>query len=140
MAEGRLAGGRPALGVLPPQTSGVAEVKNTAWGYNPIDAFVLARLEASTTAIAARRQGVLTRELRLDRIAPPIAGLDAFLKDTSPDAYEKAVDRLLASPRYGEHMALSWMEASQYADTDSYQNDRLRYVTGCGAIGDQGAQ
>jgi hypothetical protein len=64
----------------------------------------------------------------LTGLPPRIEELDAFLKDDSPKAYEKAVDRLLASPRYGEHMALDWMEASRYADTDGYQNDRLRYM------------
>ena len=75
----------------------------------------------------------------LTGLPPTIAELDAFLKDTSSQAYEKAVDRLLASPRYGEHMALDWLEASRYADTDGYQNDRLRYV-GVARLADQGTQ
>ena len=59
---------------------------------------------------------------------PTIAELDAFLADDSEQAYEKVVDRLLKSPRYGEHMAVPWLDAARYADTDGYQNDRLRYM------------
>ena len=114
-----------------PKRPALPKVKNTAWGHNPIDAFVLARLEATQRQPSpSADKATLLRRVSFDLtgLPPTIADLDAFLKDTSTDAYEKAVDRLLASPRYGEHMALGWMEASRYADTDGYQNDRLRYM------------
>jgi len=79
------------------------------------------------SARASKRR--LIRRLSLDLVGlPPTPDAVAeFVADRSPDAYEKLIDRLLASPRYGEHMAASWMEASRYADTDGYQNDRYRY-------------
>ena len=64
--------------------------------------------------------------LDLTGLPPTLEELDAFLADDSPDAYEKVVDRLLASPRYGEHMALEWLAAARYADTNGYQDDATR--------------
>jgi len=116
---------------VPPKRPTLPKVKDAAWGRNGIDAFVQARLgrEALKPSPAADRATLLRRvTFDLTGLPPTIAELDAFLKDTSSQAYEKAVDRLLASPRYGEHMALDWLEASRYADTDGYQNDRLRYM------------
>jgi len=119
---------------VPPKRTEVPKVKTGGWVRNPIDAFVLARLEQSEleglNPSPEADKATLLRRVTLDLtgLPPTIAELDAFQKDTSPRAYEKAVDRLLASPRYGEHMALDWMEASRYADTDGYQNDRLRYM------------
>ena len=116
---------------VPPKRPTVPKVKDVAWRRNGIDAFVQARLgrEALKPSPAADRATLLRRvTFDLTGLPPTIAELDAFLKDTSSQAYEKAVDRLLASPRYGEHMALDWLEASRYADTDGYQNDRLRYM------------
>ncbi len=70
------------------------------------------------------------RRLSLDLtgLPPTLNEVDEFLADKSEKAYEAVVDRLLSSPRYGEHMGLDWLEASRYADTDGYQNDRLRYM------------
>jgi len=116
---------------VPPKRPTLPKVKDAAWGRNGIDAFVQARLEreALKPSPAADKATLLRRvTFDLTGLPPTIAELDAFLKDTSSQAYEKAVDRLLASPRYGEHMALDWLEASRYADTDGYQNDRLRYM------------
>ena len=116
---------------VPPQRPMLPKVKNGAWVSNGIDAFVLARLEREKLQPAkAADKAILLRRVTFDLtgLPPTIAELDAFLNDGSLNAYEKAVDRLLASPRYGEHMALGWMEASRYADTDGYQNDRLRYM------------
>ena len=64
----------------------------------------------------------------LTGLPPTPAEVDAFLRDTSPDAYEKVVDRLLASPRYGERMAMRWLDAARYADTNGYQTDAERYM------------
>ena len=114
-----------------PGQPNLPKVKNPGWLRNGIDGFVLARLEQEglQPSVAADKATLLRRvTFDLTGLPPRIEELDAFLKDDSPKAYEKAVDRLLASPRYGEHMALGWMEASRYADTDGYQNDRLRYM------------
>ena len=116
---------------VPPSQPKLPKVKNPSWVRNGIDGFVLARLEQEglQPSVTANKATLLRRvTFDLTGLPPTIKELDAFLKDASPKAYEKAVDRLLASPRYGEHMALDWMEASRYADTDGYQNDRLRYM------------
>ncbi len=116
---------------VPPKRPRLAKVRDADWSRNGIDHFVLARLEREGLDPSPEAgKATLLRRLTLDLtgLPPTLAELDAFLDDHSPGAYEKAVDRLLDSPRYGEHMALGWMEASRYADTDGYQNDRLRYM------------
>ena len=116
---------------VPPKRPRLAKVNDDAWPRNGIDHFVLAKLESEQLAPSPEAdKATLLRRVSFDLTGlPPTTGeLEAFLSDPSPDAYEKAVDRLLDSPRYGEHMALGWMEASRYADTDGYQNDRLRYM------------
>lgn len=103
--------------------------KNKAWPKNDIDWFVLKRLEqlGMSPSEAAAKHTLLRRvSLDLTGLPPTIEELEAFLKDDSPKAYEKAVDHLLASPRYGEHFALSWLDAARYADTNGYQQDRTR--------------
>ena len=115
---------------IPPRRPDIPPVRDTRWPENPIDHFILARLEAGGLPPSPRAdRATLLRRVTLDLTGlPPTPGeVDAFDRDTAPGAYERVVDRLLASPRYGEHMALSWLEASRYADTDGYQNDRLRY-------------
>ena len=116
---------------VPPKRPRLAKVRDADWSRNGIDHFVLARLEREGLAPSPEAgKATLLRRVSLDLtgLPPTLAELDGFLDDHSPGAYAKAVDRLLDSPRYGEHMALSWMEASRYADTDGYQNDRLRYM------------
>ena len=116
---------------VPPKRPRLAKVRDADWSRNGIDHFVLARLEREGLAPSPEAgKATLLRRVTLDLtgLPPTLAELDAFLGDQSPGAYAKAVDRLLDSPRYGEHMALGWMEASRYADTDGYQNDRLRYM------------
>jgi hypothetical protein len=104
-------------------------VQNKAWPKNGIDFFVKKRLEEeglSPSEIAAKHTLLRRISLDLTGLPPTIAELDAFLRDDSPEPYEKAVDRLLASPRFGEHFALSWLDAARYADTNGYQSDRTR--------------
>ena len=116
---------------VPPKRPRLAKVRDADWSRNGIDHFVLARLEREGLAPSPEAgKATLLRRVSLDLtgLPPTLAELDGFLDDHSPGAYAKAVDRLLDSPRYGEHMALGWMEASRYADTDGYQNDRLRYM------------
>ena len=104
---------------------------DAAWGRSPIDAFVARRLEAAGLApqTQAAPETLLRRvSLDLTGLPPTPKELDAFLSDKEPGAYERAVDRLLESPRYGERMAFRWLEAARYADTNGYQNDEERYM------------
>ena len=114
---------------VPPQRSAVPAVKNKGWPRNSIDYFVLNRLEAAVMAPAPEAdKGTLLRRVSLDLVGlpPTLAELDAFLADKSSDAYEKQVDRLLDSPRYGEKLAMQWLDAARYADTNGYNNDEER--------------
>jgi hypothetical protein len=113
----------------PPKRSPLPAVKNPAWVKNPIDAFVLARLEREGLKPSSEAdKSTLLRRLSFDLtgLPPTTAELDAFLSDSSPDAYEKQVDRLLRSPRYGERMAMQWLDLSRYADTHGYHIDSHR--------------
>ena len=95
-------------------------VKNAAWCQNPIDRFVLARLEAKglKPAPAADRRTLLRRvTFDLTGLPPTPEDLDAFVSDKSSNAWEKVVDRLLASPRYGERQARHWLDVVRYADS-----------------------
>ena len=104
-------------------------VKTPGWVRNPIDNFVLARLEKEglKPSHEASRE-TLIRRLNLDLIGlpPTPAEVDAFLADQSPDAYEKVVDRLLASPHYGERWARPWLDLARYADSNGFEKDKLR--------------
>ncbi len=116
---------------IPPQRPAVPQLPRTAGVRNEIDAFVQQRLqqEGVQPSPPADRATLLRRlSFDLTGLPPTVEELDEFLKDTSEAAWQLAVDRLMTSPRYGEHMALSWLEAARYADTDGYQNDRLRYM------------
>jgi hypothetical protein len=109
--------------VVPP------EVKSEPRQRNPIDAFVLDRLrrEGLRPSPEADRATLLRRlTLDLTGLPPTLAELDAFLADATPDAYEKVVARLLASPRLGERLARSWLDAARYADTNGFNNDEDR--------------
>jgi mono/diheme cytochrome c family protein len=107
-----------------------AEIPKTkAQNSNPIDAFVRARLEKEgLTPSPEADKARLIRRVTLDLTGLPPAPdvVDAFLKDAAPDAYEKVVDRLLASPRFGERMAWDWLDAARYADSNGYQGDGER--------------
>jgi len=113
----------PLWSLQPVRKTAPPKVKNAAWVRNPIDAFVLAKLEAkkqSPAPMADRR--TLLRRLTYDLtgLPPTAAEVDAFLSDKSPDAYERVVDRLLKSPRYGERWARHWLDVARYADTKGY--------------------
>jgi mono/diheme cytochrome c family protein len=97
--------------------------KRAGWVRNPIDAFILARLERQNLQPSPEAGGAtLLRRLSLDLIGlpPTSAELDAFLADQSANAYEKQVDRLLASPHYGERWGRVWLDAARYADSNGY--------------------
>lgn len=104
-------------------------IKQAAWPTNPIDQFVLARLEklGLAPADAATKERLIRRvTFDLTGLPPTLAEVDAFLADESPEAYEKVVDRLLASPHYGEHMARFWLDAARYGDTHGLHLDNYR--------------
>ena len=106
-------------------------VKDASWPHNPIDDFVLARLEQEGLRPSPPADKVtLLRRLSLDLtgIPPTIAEVDAFVADESPDAYAKQVNRLLDSPHYGERWARLWLDAARYADSDGYEKDKSRQV------------
>jgi hypothetical protein len=104
-------------------------VRNTKWVRNPIDSFVLARLEREKLAPSrAAPRTTLIRRLSLDLIGlpPTLPEVEAFLADRRPDAYERLVERLLASPHYGERWARPWLDMARYADTNGYEADQRR--------------
>jgi hypothetical protein len=106
-------------------------VKDTAWVRNPIDQFILTRIEqAGLKPSAEASKSTLLRRVALDLtgLPPTVADVNEFLADTRPDAYEKAVDRLLASPHYGERQARHWLDLARYSDTDGYTIDAPRDV------------
>ena len=101
---------------------------------NDLDRFVLAKLEQQglTPSPEADRRTLIRRvSLDLTGLPPTPAEVDAFVADSSPNAYEKVVDRLLASPRYGERMAMYWLDGARYADSNGYQADYQRFMSPC---------
>jgi hypothetical protein len=114
---------------IKPERPKLPEVKKKDWVQNPIDNFVLAKLEEEglPPAEKASKEKLLRRvTFDLTGLPPTVEELDAFLRDDAPDAYEKVVDRLLASPHFGERMAPMWLDLSRYADSHGYQDDRPR--------------
>jgi hypothetical protein len=108
------------------QKSAVPRVKNTAWSEHPIDRFLLAKMEARglQPSPAASRESLLRRvTFALTGLPPTANEIDDFLRDASPDAYEKRVDQLLASPRFGERWARHWMDLVRYCESHGSQGD-----------------
>ena len=120
----------PHWSFVPPERPAMPTPKNKSWGRNSIDAFVLARLEKEGLEPSPPAdRSTLIRRVSLDLTGlPPTPGeVETFLKDTRPGAYKRLVDRLLASPRFGERMARKWLDIARYADTMGYQADWERY-------------
>ena len=120
---------QPFWSFIPPRRPAPPDVRDVDWPRNPIDRFILSRLEREGLSPSPEAdKATLIRRLSLDLtgLPPTPPEVDAFLADASTDAYEKQVDRLLASPRYGEHMAFRWMELARYGDTNGYQTDGQR--------------
>ncbi len=114
---------------IPPQQPDLPKVTQSSWIKNPIDLFVLKKLEEESLQPAPEAdKETLLRRLSLDLtgLPPSIQEMDAFLADQSQDAYEKQVERLLGSVHYGEKMAMHWMDISRFADTHGYTVDRYR--------------
>ncbi|RRQ47997.1 DUF1553 domain-containing protein [Maribacter algicola] len=117
---------------IPPKKSGPPKVANENLIANEIDNFIVARLEQKNLVPSkkADRETLLRRlSFDLTGLPPTVEEINAFIADTAINAYEKQVDRLLASPHYGEHMALDWMDLSRYADTHGYTVDQYRDVS-----------
>src|SRR5690606_6940850 len=101
------------------------------WSRNAIDQFVAARLKTEGLEPSAEAdRATLIRRLSLDLtgLPPSVEEVEQFVADTSPDAYEKLVERLLASPHFGERMALEWLDSARYADTNGYSIDGGRHM------------
>jgi hypothetical protein len=116
---------------VPPMRPELPEVKNVGCVRNPVDRFILARLEKEGIAPSPDADRVtLIRRLSLDLLGllPSLSEIDAFVADTRPDAYERLVDRLLASPHYGERWARHWLDMARYADSNGYSIDAPRSI------------
>ena len=114
-----------------PTKPALPELKKASeqWVKNNIDRFIAARLEkAGLTPSREADRSTLIRRVSLDLtgLPPTPQEIDAFIADKSPDAYEKLVDRLLASPHFGERMALIWLDAARYGDTNGFHHDNIR--------------
>lgn len=114
---------------VPPERPVLPDVHESDWPRNEIDRFVLGRMQEQglqPSPETDRSAWIRRVTFDLTGLPPTLAEIDAFLADGSPAAFEKVVDRLLHSTRYGEHMAAMWLDAARYADTDGYQNDGPR--------------
>lgn len=119
----------PHWAFMPPKASTLPEINLKSWPINEVDYFILAKLEE----LGMKPNEESDKEALLKRVSLDITGLpptlemmDSFLADQSTDAYEKAVDRLLASPAYGEKMAVYWMDIARFADSHGFQDDSYR--------------
>ncbi len=115
----------------PPQHAKPPSVRQTNWPRNPIDEFILARLEMEDIKPSAQAErSTLIRRVSLDLtgLPPTPAEVDAFLNDGDSTAYESLVERLLASPHYGERWGRWWLDAARYADSNGYSIDSMRSI------------
>ncbi|HKP11659.1 MAG TPA: DUF1549 and DUF1553 domain-containing protein [Blastocatellia bacterium] len=116
---------------IAPKRAPLPRVNDGGWPKNPIDHFILARLEREGLKPSPEADRVtLLRRLSLDLtgLPPTPEEVDAFVRDKSPQAYEKQVERLLASVHYGERWGRHWLDAARYADSDGYEKDKPRQV------------
>ena len=128
---------------VPPVQAALPRVGQADWPRNAIDYFVLAQLEAAGLKPSPEADRyALVRRLYLDLIGlpPTPEEVDAFINDTSPQAYENLVDRLLASPHYGERWARRWLDLARYADTNGYEKDRAAFDLAVSRLGHWRAQ
>jgi len=114
---------------IPPKSYPVPEVADKAWAKNPIDNFILHKLEEKGLKPnpEADKERLLKRLcFDLTGLPPDLETMDKFIADTSPNAYEKTTDELMSRPAYGEKMALHWLDAARYADSHGFQDDNYR--------------
>ena len=122
---------KPHWAFVKPAKLEPSAVKNETWVRNPIDQFVMAQLEREGVAPSpeAERELLLRRVyFDLTGLPPSIEAMDAFLADSSPDAFEQVVDQLLETPAYAERMAMDWMDVARYADSHGYHADGYRMM------------
>ncbi|HEU4553285.1 MAG TPA: DUF1553 domain-containing protein [Chitinophaga sp.] len=121
---------KPHWAFVKPEKAAVPGVDNKSWvQHNPIDNFIQDRLQQEHLQPSKEAEKeMLLRRLSLDLtgLPPTLQEIDNFLKDRSANAYEKQVDRLLASPHYGEKMAVDWLDVARFADSHGYTVDRIR--------------
>ena len=121
--------GRDWWSLKPPVRPPLPQVKNASWVRTPIDAFVLAKLEERGLPPAPEAdRTALIRRAKLDLLGlpPTPEEIQAFIADQSPDAYERLVDRLLASPQYGERWARHWLDVVRFAESGGFENNLAR--------------
>jgi mono/diheme cytochrome c family protein len=124
-------GGARHWAFIPPVRPPLPAVQDSAWVRSPIDRFILARLEKEgLTPSPEADRGTLIRRLSLDLLGlpPSVEEVDAFRADQRPDAYERLVERLLASPHYGERWGRHWLDLARYADSNGYSIDGPREI------------
>src|SRR3954451_18881444 len=122
----------PHWAYIPPKRPAVPEVKQAAWAGNDIDRFLLAKQEAAGVGPGPEADRItLIRRLYFDLtgLPPSTADLEKFVSDTTPDAYDKLVDKLLASPAFGERMATWWFDLVRFSDTVGYHGDQEHRIT-----------
>ena len=120
---------QPHWSFVPLRRPALPKNDNASWTLGPIDRYIGQRMvEAGLQPAETADKATLLRRVTLDLtgLPPTLKELDTFLQDASEHAYERAVDRLLSSPRYGEHLAVDWLDLARYADTDGYQDDEPR--------------
>ncbi|MGA2248233.1 MAG: DUF1553 domain-containing protein [Verrucomicrobiota bacterium] len=127
-----IAGGakyQPHWSFIAPVKAPVPSVKNPKWVHNPVDNFILVRLEQAKlkpNSEADKRTLIRRASLDLTGLPPPPEAVQTFVEDKSPEAYERVVDHLLASPRWGEQRAHYWLDAARYGDTHGIHFDNYR--------------
>ncbi|MDF9800279.1 cytochrome c553 [Catalinimonas alkaloidigena] len=122
---------KPHWSFIPPETPELPAVEQNEWLKNPVDRFVLKRLESANLQPSPEADKVqLLRRVTFDLtgLPPTPEEIEAFVADTSAEAYEKVVDRLLASPHFGERMAMDWLDIARYADSHGYHADGYRMM------------
>jgi hypothetical protein len=120
---------KPHWAFVKPEKPDLPDVENEDWLQNPIDNFVLAKLEdlnLQPSKQADKRTLLRRVSFDLTGLPPTLKEQQAFLRDKSPDAYEKVVNRLLKSPAFGERLAADWLDVARFADSHGYTVDRLR--------------
>ncbi|MEC3907187.1 PSD1 and planctomycete cytochrome C domain-containing protein [Tamlana sp. 2201CG12-4] len=116
---------------VPPVKSKLPKISDSKLAYNEIDHFIIKELESkslSLSKLSSKEKLIRRVYFDLTGLPPSLKDIDIYLSDNAPDAFEKVVDKLLASSAYGEHMAASWLDTARYADTHGYQDDLQRVM------------
>ena len=121
---------RPHWSFVTPTRPTVPDVRDASWPRGPLDRFIVTRLPVDVIPSREADRPTMLRRVTFDLtgLPPSLDEVDTFEAELSPDAFERAVDRLLASPRYGEHMARDWLDHARYADTHGYFTDHERFM------------